>query len=730
MARTVAELMAVIGLDDKPLIAGLKSAGRKAEQEAGSIGASAGDGMTGEMGKSTEKSGGGKLAGALGKIGPVIASAAAGIGLAAGAAMLKGLTDSMEQEVAADKLAAQLGATEAMSEEYGRVAGRVWSNGFGESTADVAAMMRELFQNGVVPDDIGEAELQAVSEKAMTFADVLDQDVNMTAQAVAAMMRNGLAKDADEAFDILTRGAQQGVDKSGDLLETFQEYSPLFARLGIDGATATGLLSQGLKAGARDADFVADALKEFQIRATDGSAASAEAFKALGLDAEKMTAKIAKGGPEAADGLNTVLDRLRSMEDPVARNAAAVGLFGTKAEDLGDSLFALDPTTAVQGLGNVAGAADSLGSAYDNNASKLESFKRKGLQKLTDFMGGTVVPMVEKFAASETVKEWAEKGREAFSRFGDGMSKVVSWVQETLWPTLQIVGAWMSETFGPVVESLANLWEQVLWPALQKVWDIIVQYVWPAWLKIADVMVNTVIPAVAQLVAKFYDAATWIGVKIGEIVGWVVGLPGRIRDTISNLWEGLKERTTNAKDWIVEKFDAVVSFFKEMPGKIRDGASGMWDGIKNAFKSALNWIIDKWNGLEFTLPSMDLGPLGKIGGWTMGVPDIPRFHSGGRVPGGPSSESLAILQGGEAVLTQRHQAALGEVISMFGSRASADLGAAGRSYGAPASVTPISQAPSARGATTITNNVSVETNADPWKIASATAFATAHSGVA
>ena len=55
----------------------------------------------------------------------------------------------------------------------------------------------------------------------------------------------------------------------------------------------------------------------------------------------------------------------------------------------------------------------------------------------------------------------------------------------------------------------------------------------------------------------------------------------------------------------------------------------MWDGIKNAFKSAINWIIDGWNGLEFKVPELDLGPLGSIGGWTVGMPDIPRLHTGG-----------------------------------------------------------------------------------------------------
>ena len=35
----------------------------------------------------------------------------------------------------------------------------------------------------------------------------------------------------------------------------------------------------------------------------------------------------------------------------------------------------------------------------------------------------------------------------------------------------------------------------------------------------------------------------------------------------------------------------------------------MWNGIRDAFRGALNWIIRKWNGLEFSIPRVDLGPL-------------------------------------------------------------------------------------------------------------------------
>src|SRR3546814_1114465 len=63
-----------------------------------------------------------------------------------------------------------------------------------------------------------------------------------TTRAVAKMIKTGLAKNAEEAFDILTRGAQTGANEAEDLLDTFSEYSTQFRKLGLDGKTAMGLL--------------------------------------------------------------------------------------------------------------------------------------------------------------------------------------------------------------------------------------------------------------------------------------------------------------------------------------------------------------------------------------------------------------------------------------------------------------------------------------------------------
>ena len=116
---------------------------------------------------------------------------------------------------------------------------------------------------------------------------------------------------------------------------------------------------------------------------------------------------------------------------------------------------------------------------------------------------------------------------------------------------------------------------------------------------------------------------------------------------ITKNWDTIKNAFTGVKDWIGERISDVVGFFTGLPGRISSAASTMWDGIKNAFKGVINTIIGWWNGLEFKLPGFDVGPI-HVGGFTLGVPDIPYLAKGGIV----TSPTLAMIgeAGPEAVV--------------------------------------------------------------------------------
>jgi hypothetical protein len=322
-----------------------------------------------------------------------IAVATAGIGV--------GLSAALEQGNVKGKLQAQLGLSPAEATQLGQTAGKVYANAWGDSLASVGDSVAAVKSNLGSLAGGGAANIEGLTTKAIALANTFGEEVGPLAVAAGQMVKTGLAKNSQEAFDILTVGFQNGANKSKDLLDTFNEYGTQFRKLGLDGKTATGILSQGLKGGARDADLVADSLKEFSIRAIDGSKLTAAGFKALGLDGAKMAAQIAQGGPKAAAGLDMTLDRLRAIKDPVARAAAATALFGTQSEDLGKALFALDPSTAAAagGMGKVKGAADKVVTAVGSGPqATLQSFQRQIETSLGQSIQG-VLPWATKLLA-------------------------------------------------------------------------------------------------------------------------------------------------------------------------------------------------------------------------------------------------------------------------------------------------------------------------------------------
>lgn len=95
--------------------------------------------------------------------------------------------------------------------------------------------------------------------------------------------------------------------------------------------------------------------------------------------------------------------------------------------------------------------------------------------------------------------------------------------------------------------------------------------------------------------------------------------------------------------------EAVWEFISSIPERI----VGIGDRIKDAllwpFKTAFNLVSDVWNrtigSVGFEVPSWVPGLGGK--GWSF--PDMPRFHTGGVVPGSPGQEVPILAMAGETV---------------------------------------------------------------------------------
>ncbi len=481
MALDIGELLARLRVDDKEMDKGLKK------------------------GESKFKSFGDK-----------VTKLTLGIGLAAGAALAAGVLSAVDQEAIGAKIAANIGQGSDEAKAYGKSAGKLYAEGWGDSLETIADTFKQVAGSGIInPKDV--AGVEDLTRRAQILSDVLGQDVEGSIRAVQQLLRNGLAPDAKSAFDLIAAGVQGGLDKSGDLLDTINEYSTEFRELGITGQQAFGLLQQAVQGGARDTDTAADALKEFAIRSKDASTTSAAGFKLLGLDAQKFTSIFAKGGPQASQALDTVLDRLRAIKDPVQQNTAAVDLFGTKAEDLGNALYAMNLDTAAAGFSNVAGAVDKAGKAVqETDAAKLEQFKRQAEQAATA-LGAQLIPYLE------TAGKWIQQNE--------------SWIK----PLVVVLG-------GLAVAITAVNLAQKAWAATQAAWTAVtegataVQWLFNTallaspitWIVIAIVALVAVIVLIATKTDWFQKLWKWAwgGIKTAALAVW-----GWIQNT---LWPGIK----------------------------------------------------------------------------------------------------------------------------------------------------------------------------------------------
>ncbi|XMN09300.1 phage tail tape measure protein [Streptomyces griseobrunneus] len=329
---------------------------------------------------------------------------AAGAGVAAGAALMVGLTDYLEQSQILGTLEGRIGGAPAVAQKYGKAAGRLFASAMVEDFQTAADTMAAISQNGLIPTGATEKQLDALGIRIATTGRILGEEVAHVSTTVGKMVKTGMARDAGEAMDILVKAQQKGLNASEDLLDTFDEYSTQFRKVGIDGPMAMGLVSQALAGGARDTDVAADAVKEFSLLSIDGSKGAAEAYKALGLDADTMIKTLAGGGPEATKAMDTIFDKIRGLDDPVKKNTVAIGLFGTKFEDLGGAFDTMDPSKAAAKFGTFSGAVDKAGDSIQKSAGvRVEAFKRSLTQGLVMVIGTKVIPALAKFG------QWAQR---------------------------------------------------------------------------------------------------------------------------------------------------------------------------------------------------------------------------------------------------------------------------------------------------------------------------------
>ena len=265
------------------------------------------------------------------KAGKIAATAFTAAATAAATLATASVKAYAEFETAANHLAAATGATGEEMVALNDAMETVYANNYGEDMQDVADTVALVNRN---LKDIPTEQIDEAAQAAISLRDAFGYGVEESTRAAAAIEKN-FGTAAEDAFSLIAAGAQNGLDYSGELIDTINEYSSQFSKLGFTADGMFNLLQSGADSTAWNLDKVGDAIKEFSIRSIDGSDSTREAFQALGYNAGEMMGVFAAGGDAANEAFFDVLDTLMDVDNEVKRDAMGVALFGTMWEDLG-----------------------------------------------------------------------------------------------------------------------------------------------------------------------------------------------------------------------------------------------------------------------------------------------------------------------------------------------------------------------------------------------------------
>ena len=271
-----------------------------------------------------------------------------------------------------------------------------------------------------------------------------------------------------------------------------------------------------------------DAVKEFNIRCKDGSDSTAEGFAMIGMNADDMAQRFAAGGDTAQEAFFQTVQALDSIADPVAKNQAAIDLFGTQFEDLQANLLPM-----LANMEDASGVAyDALGQInevkYDDIGSAVEGLKRtignatldirSNLSAgLADSIGGFV--NVLKNADGDTGKIFdglVEAGRKALDAVApvlqnwitkgkEMLEKIVTGIQQNL-PLIKEKAKDILQMLIDGVVSRANTIVEVGLPILQSLIQGISENA-SALLEAGEALLNGIITAIQQALPNLLPIA-------------------------------------------------------------------------------------------------------------------------------------------------------------------------------------------------------------------------------
>lgn len=475
----------------------------------------------------------------------------------------------------------------------------------------------------------------------------------------------GLASLIDNFAKFLDQAAASGaaVQWVTDALEVFQAIgdilSPLVGILGSIGEAAAttgegilGVFGQVLQT---FNEFLASA------QGQDVLIGIFESLNTVGSAFATVLGNIAPALPPIIDGIGSIL-------------AVVAPLLGPLSELVGSVLTALAPVLSAVAavlsplIGPLTTIVELLGGILVEAISAVMPL----IELLADLLGGALG------VALEVVGAVLEAVAPIFTVLFEALAPLI----EALSPLFEILGLiaeLVGAVLGPIIEGLGAV---LLW--------LVENVIIPVLVPILENLIETLAIGLGEAIKGLQQNFQLLGIGIEIIwnfirdtivaratemqqgwqnlvnlfkVGWAV-LNSQVFTPIKNGINVVRDVVKSALSGITSGWNTFISFIKGIPGKISGALSNMFAPLASGFRSAINSVIRGWNNLSFSIPSVDIPGIGRVGGGTINTPNLSYLAQGGLLTG--PTLNVAGEAGTEAVLPLENTRVMNMIASAIG----------------------------------------------------------------
>lgn len=518
------------------------------------------------------------------------------------------ITAGFEFEQQLNRIAGATGATGEELEEMKDIARDVWEQGFGTAPEEVINAMTQVAGVTHASGD----ELKSLTENALAFSATFGTDVTESTRAANQMMTQ-FGISGEEAFDLLAFTMQNAGDPAGDFLDTIQEYSSIFAEMGLTSDQVINALMNAQESGVFGFDKSADAMREFTIRFKEGTEEQEAHWNTLIQSSDdfaihfedgstraitsfdQLRLEVANGNLTIAEAGDMMRTSLQGIEDETTRAAIATSLIGTQYEDLGEDILG---AFTVGSIGDYTESMDKVKQSTLNAISPTEKFKRSMQGFISQAVNPLIAAVIEELVpALDSFTEWLK---------GGGLDGVEAFASSLAGDLIPIVN--------DVIDFVIDLSEQFI----QFVKDNpeIVAFVQKVAVSLgiayaAFVSIGAIVATVSGVIGGLGAGLGVLGAALAFIlspIGLLVGAIALLALAYQTNFLGFKDAVGEAIDYIVPKLGELYGWFIEtgLPAiknaiddfknnvwtPLKDALGTIWDTVSPALQALYGWFIE------------------------------------------------------------------------------------------------------------------------------------------